>query len=65
MIFFNEASLRYAIKQYVEHYHEERNHQGLESRIIRPRFDQQKRTGDIERQERLGGLLSFYCRKAA
>jgi len=65
MIFFNEASLRYAVKQYVEPYHEERNHQGLESRIIRPRFDQQKRTGDIERQERLGGLLSFYCRKAA
>ncbi len=30
MIFFGQASLRHAITQYKAHYHEERNHQGLE-----------------------------------
>ena len=29
MIFFSEAQLRFAIKEYVAHYHFERNHQGL------------------------------------
>ncbi|MCG8601582.1 MAG: integrase core domain-containing protein, partial [Verrucomicrobiales bacterium] len=38
MIFFSERSLRYAITEYVAHYHGERNHQGLEGRIIRPQF---------------------------
>ena len=38
MILFSEKSLRYVISEYVEHYHRERNHQGLESRIIRPQF---------------------------
>jgi hypothetical protein len=64
MILFSERSLRHAIKQYVEHYHRERNHQGLESRIIQPQF-QKCGAGDVERRERLGGLLNFYCREAA
>ena len=36
MIFFGEKSLRNATHEYLLHYHEERNHQGLENRIIKP-----------------------------
>ena len=64
MILFSEKSLHHAIHQYVEHYHRERNHQGLESRIIRCP-DRDCGAGEIKRRERLGGLLNFYCREAA
>lgn len=36
MIFFSERQLRRALKEYVEHYHTERNHQGLENQLIVP-----------------------------
>ena len=65
MIFFSERSLRYAIEEYLEHYHTERNHQGLESKIIRPQFENQEKTGEMKHHERLGGLLNYYSREAA
>ena len=65
MIFFSERSLRYAADQYLEHYHKERNHQGLDSKIIRPQFQNQENTGDTKCHERLGGLLNYYSRQAA
>jgi putative transposase len=34
MIFMGEASLRYALHQYLSHYHTERNHQGLDNQLI-------------------------------
>src|SRR6266581_169098 len=34
MIFVGQASLRRAVAEYMEHYHAERNHQGLENRLI-------------------------------
>lgn len=34
IIFFGEDSLHRAIKEYLAHYHAERNHQGLENRLI-------------------------------
>jgi transposase InsO family protein len=34
MIFIGQASLRRAVAEYMEHYHRERNHQGLENRLI-------------------------------
>ena len=34
MILFGEGSLRKAIQAFVEHYHHERNHQGLGNRLI-------------------------------
>src|SRR6266581_8722326 len=34
MIFVGQASLRRAVREYVEHYQRERNHQGLENRLI-------------------------------
>ena len=64
MIFFSEKSLRYAINEYMKHYHSERNHQGLGSRVIQPKF-RDGREGAIARRERLGGMLNFYYREAA
>jgi hypothetical protein len=34
MIFIGQASLRRAVAEYTDHYHRERNHQGLENRLI-------------------------------
>jgi transposase InsO family protein len=36
MILFGEESLRTSIRQFVDHYHLERNHQALENRLINP-----------------------------
>src|ERR1700674_4085635 len=36
MIFVGQASLRRAVREYIEHYHTERNHQGLENRLLHP-----------------------------
>jgi len=38
MIFFSERPLRYAVTEYLDHYHQERNHQGLGGRIIQPQL---------------------------
>ncbi len=61
MIILSEAHLRYCIEQYIAHYHTERAHQSLDNTIIEP---PPQGTGDIIRQERLGGLLKFYRRAA-
>jgi hypothetical protein len=49
----------------VEHYHAERNHQGLGNVIPFPPRDSASPLGRIGRRERLGGVLSFYVRNAA
>jgi putative transposase len=59
-----EAHLRRAILEYTKHYHEERNHQGLDNELIVP-AKAASGVGKVDRRERLGGLLSFYYRKAA
>ena len=65
MIFFGEDSLRQAIHEFVIHYHRERNHQGLENRVITPLETTIDPAATIERRQRLGGLLSYYHRTAA
>ena len=65
MIFVGQASLRRAITQYMTHYHEERNHQGLDNRRIRPTPVIVAIDGTIQRRARLGGMLNFYHRVAA
>src|SRR6266850_7169533 len=59
-----EAHLRRAVREYVEHYHGERNHQGIGNRLIDACADESRRVGVIECRERLGGLLWFYRRAA-
>ena len=65
MIFFSATSLRFAIAEYVEYYHSERNHQGLESQTIRPEFEENSGTGEITSRRRLGRMLNYYHRHAA
>jgi hypothetical protein len=65
MIFMGEASLRYALSQYLAHYHAERNHQGLDNALSAPESAVGGHTGQVNRRERLGGMLSYYYREAA
>jgi transposase InsO family protein len=65
MIFVGQASLRRAVGEYVEHYHRERNHQGLENRLLRSLPEAKGHTSAISCHARLGGLLNYYYRTAA
>ncbi len=65
MILFGEGSLRKAIHDFVMHDHHERNHQGLDNRLIMPEESYASRTGAIQRRQRLGGMLNYYYRQAA
>ncbi len=60
-----ERHLRAVVREFVEHYHAERNHQGLSNVIPFPSHDMASPVGRIFRRERLGGVLSFYERRAA
>jgi hypothetical protein len=59
-----EKSLPHAIREYLAHYHAERNHQGIKNVIPFP-DERSRHIGPITKSERLGGLLSFYHREAA
>lgn len=65
LIFFGEKSLRKVLREFSAHYHEERNHQGIGNNIIKLGEEVGRTKGDIQRRERLGGLLSYYYRAAA
>ena len=54
-----------AIAAYLAHYHQERNHQALDNRIIEPGNEIGQRNGQIKCRERLGGMLRYYHRDAA
>ena len=59
LILFGERRLLRALDEFVEHYHKERNHQGLGNDLIVP----ERRSGRGTRvrcEERLGGLLRYY-----
>ena len=64
LILIGEEPLKRAIDQFCEHYHRERNHQGLENNIIQPAFELAE-IGEVNCRERLGGLLRYYYRDAA
>ena len=53
IIFFGEGSLRRAITQFIEHYHCERNHQGLDNQLIDPDEGVGLMTGKIGCRERV------------
>jgi putative transposase len=65
MIFVGQGSLRRAVIEYMGHYHVERNHQGLENRLIQMPAARALHIGAVHRRARLGGTLNFYDRKAA
>jgi transposase InsO family protein len=62
MILFGEASLRRALREYVAHYHRERNHQGLGNRLLEPLVTDSTNNEPNHRRERLGGMLNLYYR---
>jgi putative transposase len=65
MIFFGEGSLRRALSEVEIFYNQERPHQGIGNKIIRPEFSELTTDGEVERRSRLGGLMNYYYRKAA
>ncbi len=65
VIFFGENSLRRAVNEFVEYYHHERNHQGLNNRLIDPLTEVGALDGYVACRERLGGVLRYYYRDAA
>ena len=58
-----ERHLRRTIAEFVAHYHEERNHQGLGNELI-VRVPTPCTKGHVRRRQRLGGMLKFYYRAA-
>ena len=67
-IIFGEHHLRYLIREFVEHYHTERFHQGLGGQLIRSQpgsANDNGSNGPIACHSRLGGLLNYYHRAAA
>ena len=63
LIPIGDRHFRQAVAEYVEHYHRERNHQGLDNHLITgPPAIQM--TSRVRRRPRLGGLLNFYERAA-
>jgi transposase InsO family protein len=64
MILFGEDALRNSIREFLDHFHQERNHQGLGNRLIIPNNATVKSEGRIECRERLGGLMNYYYRAA-
>jgi transposase InsO family protein len=65
MLLLGEGSLHVVLSQYLEHYHQERNHQGLGNRLIATEPDWGRHRGPVGRRERLGGLLSYDYRETA
>ena len=67
-VIFGERHLRCLTKEFVEHYHTERFHQGIGGQLIKSQpgsANDNGSNGSIARRSRLGGLLNYYHRKAA
>jgi putative transposase len=64
LILFGETSLRRVVSEYLEHYHQERNHQGKGNVLHFPATTQNEEgpRNAIGCRERLGGLLKSYKR---
>jgi transposase InsO family protein len=59
-----ERHLRHLVREFVDHYHTERNHQGIGNELIeRPLV--QRTGGPVRRRRRVGGVLNYYYRSAA
>ena len=66
LIFFGEASLRRALREYTAHYHHERNHQGKNNRRLDAAAnDDFYQSGNVTKRARLGGMLNYYYRRSA
>jgi len=58
-----ERHLRHLVREFVTHYHRERNHQGIGNELIeRPSLH--RTSGPVYRRQRVGGVLNYYYRSA-
>ena len=57
--------LRRSLREYLEYYHRERNHQGLGNRLIVPLRIPGRANERIQWRSRLGGVPRYYERAAA
>ena len=67
LILFGESSLRRVLREYLAHYHAERNHQGKDNVLLFPSTAKVMKPIDesVDCKERLGGLLKYYHLEAA
>ena len=67
LVLFGEAGLRRALREFVAHYHEERNHQGKNNVLLFPsaNLSPPYENDPIECTQHLGGMLKYYYREAA
>ena len=64
MILFGEDALGTAVREFLAHYHGERNHQGIGNRLIIPDRRLLDHHGPVRCRSRLGGMLNYYYRAA-
>ena len=64
-VVLSESHLRLFVREYVEHYHSERNHQGLDNELLNRAPPPANLGAGVQRRERIGGLLNYYHREAA
>jgi hypothetical protein len=65
LILFGEKSLQRVVSNYLAHYHQERNHQGKDTRLLFPVAAREASARDAIRcRERLVLLLKYYSRAA-
>ena len=65
VVILGKRHLRLLVREYVEHYHRERNHQGLDNQLLGPVPDPADTETQVRRRKRVGGLLNYYHREAA
>ena len=65
LIHDRDPLFRPAVREFVAHDHHERNHQGLDNRLILPLSTAPPPRGRVQCRQRLGGMLNYYYRSAA
>lgn len=65
VVLLGESHLRLIVQEYVEHYHHERNHQGLDNQLLERAPPPANAGAPVHRRQRIGGLLNYYHREAA
>ena len=65
LVLIGKGSLRRAVREFVAHDHHERNHQGLDNRLILPLSTAPPPRRRVQCRQRLGGMLHYSYRSAA
>ena len=60
LVLIGEGSRRRGVREFVAHDHHERNHQGLDNRLILPLSTAPPPRRRVQCRQRLGGMLNYY-----